>query len=308
MVSKALVPIFVQARPALTVVQGDTSSALGGALAAKIAGIPVAHVEAGLRSHDRRHPWPEEEFRIAIDADSELLFAPTELGAANLRREGVRGSIHVTGNSGVDALLALRRQAGAIDKRGGRRLLVTCHRRENWGDGVRSVASALAEIAVTGLARVEIVLHPNESAARQIREPLLGLRGIAFRQACDHSELIAAMLACDLLLTDSGGIQEEAATLGVQALVLRTKTERPEAIVSGHLELVGTDPRRIVTAVRRKLEQKRETLPVPAFGDGTASQRIAVIIADWLGRRTAFANTNEELPIARTESSGFPRS
>jgi UDP-N-acetylglucosamine 2-epimerase (non-hydrolysing) len=307
-VSKALLPLLLEVRPALLIVQGDTSSALGGALAAKIAGIPIAHVEAGLRSHDRRHPWPEEEFRIAIDADAELLFAPTELSAANLRREGVRGAIHVTGNSGVDAVLAARSDLEPPPRPARPRLLVTCHRRENWNLGISSVASALAEIAAANLARVEIVLHPNAAVAGQMRQPLLGTPGIAFREPCGHLDTIAAILACDLLLTDSGGLQEEAASLGVPALVLRMKTERPEAIASGHLELVGTDPRRIVSAVRRRLQSGQRLPPVAVFGDGKASQRIAAVIADWLGQRCSSGHDIEDAPIDRIALAGFHRS
>jgi UDP-N-acetylglucosamine 2-epimerase (non-hydrolysing) len=273
----------------LVVVQGDTSSALGGALGARLAGVAIAHVEAGLRSHDLRNPWPEEEFRIAIDRDCELLFAPTELSAANLRRERVRGALHVTGNSGIDAVLAYRWRLGEHGTAGVPRLLVTCHRRENWGEGLAAIASALRQIADDAIARVEVILHPNPFVSDQMRAMLLGQPGVAFRQACSHPEAIEAMLRSDLVLSDSGGIQEEATALGVPLLVLRRTTERPEAIASGNVELVGTDPDRIVSAVRRRLARSPAATASLPFGDGHAGERIAAIIERWLAQGEALS-------------------
>jgi UDP-N-acetylglucosamine 2-epimerase (non-hydrolysing) len=273
----------------LVVVQGDTSSALGGALGASLAGVAVGHVEAGLRSHDLENPWPEEEFRIAIDRDCDLLFAPTELSAANLRRERVRGAVHVTGNSGIDAVLSIARDQRTCRNEGAPRLLVTCHRRENWGGGIAEIAGALRGIAKDGLAEVEIILHPNPFVSGQVRTMLLGQAGITFREPCSHSENIAAMSRSDLILSDSGGIQEEATALGVPLLVLRRTTERPEAIVSGNVELVGTHPERILSAVRRKLARKSEAPPSLPFGDGRAGERIAAIIEEWLLERGALS-------------------
>jgi UDP-N-acetylglucosamine 2-epimerase (non-hydrolysing) len=284
LVSRTLVALFADERPILVVVQGDTSSALGGALAANMADVPVAHVEAGLRSHDRRNPWPEEEFRVAIDRQAKLLFAPTELSAANLRRERVQGRIHVTGNSGIDAALsAARRVRRRPRNRKHLRLLVTCHRRENWIDGVNNLATALAAIASDPGVRTEIILHPNPALARRIRELLGGHAGIAFRPPCSHDSMLGLMLDSDLVLSDSGGMQEEAAALGIPLLVLRQKTERPEAIACGNVELVGTDPKRIASAVRRGLNSDGNVpRPSLSLGDGLASQRIAAIIEEWL--------------------------
>lgn len=284
-VTKALVPFLSNAAPALVAVQGDTSSALGAALAARLLSIPVAHIEAGLRSHDRRHPWPEEEFRIAIDSDCDLLFAPTALSAANLRRERARGQVHVTGNSGIDAVMRSRRGTDAVPHSGEKRLLVTCHRRENWGDGIGGVAAALRQVAAEGLARVEVLAHPNPDLARRVRELLLGSDGIAITQPCGHSQTVAAMLRSDLVLSDSGGMQEEAAALGVPLLVLRKRTERPEAIASGNVDLVGTDPKTILAAVRRRLDSPVNAGPSRIFGDGRASERIAAVIECWLEDR-----------------------
>ena len=295
-VSRAVAAVLAQHPARLVVVQGDTSSALGGALGARLAGVAVAHVEAGLRSHDRRNPWPEEEFRIAIDRDSELLFAVTELSAANLRRERARGAIHVTGNTGIDAVLAIRTPLPTRHSGGAPRLLVTCHRRENWGDGLAAIAAALSEIAREGIARIEVILHPNPFVSGQMRAMLLGEPGVAFRHACSHSDAIEAMLRSDLVLSDSGGIQEEATALGVPLLVLRRTTERPEAIASGNVELVGTEPDRIVSAVRRRIartESARASLP---FGDGRAGERIAGAIEQWLGDRGTLAPAVTDRP------------
>jgi UDP-N-acetylglucosamine 2-epimerase (non-hydrolysing) len=288
-VSRAVTAALGRCGAELAVVQGDTSSALGGALGARLAGVALAHVEAGLRSHNLENPWPEEEFRIAIDRDCDLLFAPTELSAANLRRERVRGAVYVTGNSGIDAVLSVPGDHRASRNRALPRLLVTCHRRENWGEGIAQIGSALRRIAGQGLAEVEIILHPNPFVSGQVRTMLLGQAGISFREPCSHSENIAAMSRCDLILSDSGGIQEEAAALGVPLLVLRRTTERPEAIASGNFELVGTDPDRIVTAVERRLTRKSQAPASLPFGDGRASERIAAIIQEWFSHRGALS-------------------
>jgi UDP-N-acetylglucosamine 2-epimerase (non-hydrolysing) len=275
-------------RPDLIIVQGDTSSALGGALAALSAQVPVAHVEAGLRSHDPLMPWPEEEYRTAIDARADLLFAPTALAARNLRREGVGGAIFVTGNTGIDAVLktAAELPPPGLCDRGLPRLLVTCHRRENWGDGLRSVAAALRRLAESGAVRIEVMLHPNPHVSGTMEALLGGHRSITLLEPCSHAELAARMRDCDLMLSDSGGVQEEAPALGVPLLLLRDKTERPEALWTGNLRLVGTDSERIYDAVRSLLADPvalaamaRPCLP---YGDGRAGYRIATLIEQWL--------------------------
>ena len=288
-VGKAVLSRLLADPPQLVIVQGDTSSALGGAQAAKSAGIALAHVEAGLRSHDLKNPWPEEGFRRAIDGMADVLFAPTELSAANLRREGVRGSIAVTGNSGIDALFAARESAGltAAAPSSEPCLLVTCHRRENWNAGVAGLSAALRTIASEGLARVEVVLHPNPSHSQRVRQMLIGAPSIAVRPPLGHQETIKAMLAARLVLSDSGGLQEEAAALGVPLLILRERTERPEAIACGSMELIGTEPKRIVEAVRRRLGSRAVPAPALPFGDGQAGEMIAAIVQAWLEDRTA---------------------
>ena len=289
LVTKAVLARFLANPPQLLIVQGDTSSALGGAQAAKSAGIALAHVEAGLRSHDLKNPWPEEGFRRAIDGMADLLFAPTELSAANLRREGLRGRIAVTGNSGIDALFAVREGAGSPGAGASSEpcLLVTCHRRENWNAGVAGLSAALRTIASEGLARVEVVLHPNPTHSRRMRQMLIGAPSIVVRPPLGHQETIAAMLAARLVLSDSGGLQEEAAALGVPLLILRERTERPEAIACGSVELVGTEPKRIVEAVRRRLATPAGPEPALPFGDGQAGEMIAAIVQAWLEDRAA---------------------
>ena len=278
----------------LLIVQGDTSSALGGALAGFAAGVPVAHVEAGLRTHDPRLPWPEESYRTRIDAEADLLFAPTEISASNLRIEGVPGEIHVTGNSGIDALIDVVAglPAPTVHDRGFPRLLVTCHRRESWGDGLQSIASALVELAREGRVLIDFVLHPNAHVAATMRQLLGDVPNIALLQPCSYRELVRRMRDADLILSDSGGIQEEAPVLGTPLLVLREKTERPEGIASGNARLVGTDASRIVDEARRLIDDpvalgamSHRAFP---YGDGKAAPRIAAIIEDWLERQSRF--------------------
>ena len=289
-VARRLAPLLA-ARPDLLIVQGDTSSAMGGALAAEGAAVPLAHVEAGLRTHDPRLPWPEEEVRVAIDARAALLFAPTALSAANLRAEGVAGVVQVTGNSGIDALLAVARRLPPGVRRDKPHLLVTCHRRESWGEGLAGIAAAIAELTCDGEVTADVLLHPNAHVSAAIEGLLGGAFGVRLLPPCGHRALLQAMREATLVLSDSGGIQEEAPALGVPLLVLRDKTERPEALASGNMILVGTDRTRIVAGVRRLLANPaalgamgRVSFP---YGDGKSGPRIAAIVADWLAARTA---------------------
>ena len=281
--------------PDLLVVQGDTSSALGGALAARETGVTLAHVEAGLRTYDPNLPWPEEENRVTIDRLADLLFAPTSCNAANLRRDNVSGQVHVTGNSGIDALAELvgrlplkaRRQWWP---RRGFTLLVTCHRRENWGAGLDRLADAIIELADRKVGS-EVLLPPNPKVAERMTA-LLGDRGrVRLTPPLSHGAMIEAMRRADLMLSDSGGIQEETPALGLPLLVLRDKTERPEGLACGSMELVGTDPEQIVEAVMR-LRRDRAALramarPCLPFGDGRAAARIARHCLDFLEGRVA---------------------
>ena len=276
--------------PVMVVVQGDTSSALGGAMAAYAAGVPIAHVEAGLRSFDPAMPWPEEQNRIAIDRLATLLFAPTATSAANLRADGVSGAISVTGNTGIDALVAMLDRLGPVEPRaaGDRlRLLVTCHRRENWGRPMRSVAAALNHLAEA--VDIRVVLHTNPAMAEAMRRALKPSPTVELLAPLGHTEMIAAMRRADVLLSDSGGVQEEAPALGIPLLVLRDKTERPEGIASGNMILAGTDRDRIIALVLRltdpeiRAAMSRPSLP---FGDGQSGPRIAAAMLAWIDRQS----------------------
>ncbi len=288
----------------LVLVQGDTSSAYAGALAARDRGIAVGHVEAGLRSFDLGQPWPEEGYRIAIDRLSDLLFAPTEAAVDNLEREsGVQGTIHLTGNSGIDALFeALGTAAPAASAEGERkRILLTCHRRENRGEPVRRIAEACRRL-VRELP-VEIVLPLHSSPV--VRRPLQRLLGrephIHLVEPLGHRDMVALMASSWLILTDSGGIQEEAPALGRPVLVLRDVTERPEALLTANADLVGSDPERIFRAVSRFLEDPahyaRMARPSLPFGDGRASARIVEAIQAFLARPAAERRLAAPLPL-----------
>ena len=281
--------------PAMAMVQGDTSSALGGARACNALALPLAHVEAGLRSFDSRSPWPEEQFRVEIDRIADLLFAPTATAAANLRRERCGGALHVTGNSGIDALLG---EVGRMPKfrrrsrsRGSFKLLVTCHRRENWGNGLESLAKALIALAGRGGMVIHVVLHPNPQVAGAMWRLLSGQPAIRLVAPLDHAAMIGEMRRADLILSDSGGGQEDAPSLGFPLIVLRDKTERPECIDCGSALLVGTGTEDLIGAVTGLLADpaamKAMATPRFPFGDGQAAPRIAALALAWLDERRA---------------------
>lgn len=195
--------------------------------------------------------------------------------------------MHVTGNSGIDALLALLATLPEPKQRTGPLVvLVTCHRRESWGDGVRNVAAAVAQLAADGAARFDVIVPPNAHVAAALGNLLGTCANIGLLPPCPHRELVQRMRECDLILSDSGGMQEEAPALGVPLLILREKTERPEGIATGNMRLVGTITQRIVDEARRLLRDPvaRAAMARPAFpyGDGKAAPRIAVIIEQWL--------------------------
>jgi UDP-N-acetylglucosamine 2-epimerase (non-hydrolysing) len=274
-------------RPDWVIVQGDTASALAGALAGHLSRMPVAHVEAGLRSGDPASPWPEESFRKLIAAISNLNFAPTEAAAVALRRENVDpGTVHVTGNTGIDALRLVRARAPARPARrpGARRaLLVTCHRRESFGAGMAGIAAALARLAARGDVSITVPLHPNPQAGGVLATALSQQPAIRLVPPLPYPELVGQLAAADLVLTDSGGIQEEAPALGVPVLVLRDTTERPEGLAAGTARVVGTDPDRIVAEACRLLDDPAAHAAMARahspYGDGFAAQRIVEILS-----------------------------
>jgi UDP-N-acetylglucosamine 2-epimerase (non-hydrolysing) len=276
----------------LVLVQGDTSSAVAGAWAARECGLALGHVEAGLRSFDLRQPSPEEGHRIVIDRLAQLLFAPSEGAAENLRLDArASGRIWVTGNTGIDALLQVRaRLPPRRPAEGGRRpILVTCHRRENQGERVRALGDALRRLVLELPVRIVLPLHPNRHVRGALEQALAGTAHIELAEPFDHPEMVRRMDESWLILSDSGGLQEEAPALGRPLLVLREVTERPEALATGNVELVGTDPERIVAAVAGLLEDgdryARMARPAFPFGDGRASERIVAAIEEWLEER-----------------------
>ncbi len=268
----ALPPLLASHRPDLVLVHGDTSTALGAALAAHHAGIPVGHVEAGLRSHDLSQPSPEEMNRVTIDAIATWRFAPSEAAAANLAREYGKGQVQVVGNTGIDAVLAVAARLPPVAPRNRRLVLATVHRRENLGAPVRAIAEGLRRIAARADVELLLPLHPNPA----LREAFAGLPTVA---PLAYPDMVAAMRAAHHVITDSGGLQEEAPALGKPVLVLRNVTERPEAAATGVVRVIGTDPARIAAESSRLLDDADEyaarARAVFPYGDGRAAQRIA---------------------------------
>lgn len=275
----------------LVLVHGDTATAVAAAFAARDCGIPIGHVEAGLRSGNYKQPWPEEGNRVVIDALAELLFAPTAAAAENLRREPrVTGRVLVTGNTGIDALLAVRgeqpAQAAVREEAGLKTIVVTCHRRENQGAPVQAICAALKRLARTEAVEIVVPLPMNRHARRPLEEALAGEARIRLVEPLDYPEMVRLLDRSWLILTDSGGLQEEGAALGTPVFVLRDVTERPEAVATDNLLLVGTNEDAIVAAVawllRDPVRHERMSRPTLAFGDGKAAPRIAGAIEGWL--------------------------
>jgi len=279
---------FQRLQPDLVIVQGDTTTAFSAALAAFYQKIPVGHVEAGLRTDDLLNPFPEEANRRLISQITRLHFAPTETAVAHLAKSGVVGEVHQTGNTVIDALLAVAAQnppcsINGLDWQQHRVLLSTVHRRENWGAPLQDIAQGFLKIldACPDTALL-LPLHRNPT----VREPLTLALGehprVFLTEPLDYGQLVGAMQRCTLLLTDSGGLQEEAPGLGKPVLVLRETTERPEAIAAGTAKLVGTDADAIATAALELLNSsdayKAMAQAVNPFGDGKASQRIVDIV------------------------------
>lgn len=285
-ISGELNPLLKILAPHMVLVQGDTSSAFAAACAADYLGIPVGHVEAGLRSHDLDRPWPEEGNRIAIDRISTLLFAPTPTAIANLRADpGVQGRATLTGNTGVDALLMLHRPVSRVEG-GALRILVTLHRRETIGEKQQAMCGALRRIAERGDVCITLPLHPNPEVRRVIVAELAETPGIRLVDPLPYPRMINHMAASDLILSDSGGVQEEAPTLGVPLLILRDVTERPEAIACGGALLAGTDPEAIRVETERLIDDpealRAMAQPRFPFGHGDAAKKIITVIENYL--------------------------
>ncbi|MBO9998751.1 MAG: UDP-N-acetylglucosamine 2-epimerase (non-hydrolyzing) [Cyanobacteria bacterium SID2] len=288
---QGLEAVFRELLPQLAIVQGDTTTAFAATLAAFYQQIPVGHVEAGLRTDRLYDPYPEEANRRLISQLTQLHFAPTTRAVANLHKSGVVGDVHHTGNTVIDALLSVARQTPRCDVPGldwtkYRVLLATVHRRENWGERLDSIARGFLKIldAVPDTALL-LPLHRNPT----VREPLQALLGnhdrIFLTEPLDYTALVGAIARCTLLLTDSGGLQEEAPALGKPVLVLRETTERPEAVEAGTAKLVGTQIDRILTEAKTLLNDasayRQMATATNPFGDGRASERIVKIVADY---------------------------
>jgi UDP-N-acetylglucosamine 2-epimerase (non-hydrolysing) len=276
-------------RPDWVLVQGDTSSTLCGALAAFYDSIPVAHIEAGLRTGDDRAPFPEEANRRLVTCLADLHLCPTAGSAANLVAESVPVErVRVTGNTVIDALLWAVGRARAlpppVPRTRPRRILLTLHRRESHGEAMRNVCEVVRAIARRGDTEVVFPVHRSPAVRDVVLPALTGLEAVHLCEPLDYLDLVHVLDSCDLVLTDSGGLQEEAPTLGKPVLVLRDKTERPEAVKAGVARLVGTTPAVVHSAVSTLLDDRRAyqkmAQPQNPFGDGRASVRVVSALAE----------------------------
>ncbi len=303
LVLQRLEPHLIKERPDWVLVQGDTTTVMATAIAAYHLRIQVGHVEAGLRTHDKMNPFPEEMNRIIGDAISDLHFAPTQRARDNLLNEGIPdASIRVTGNTVIDALLDVANRAWTPPPESPlaglpilpdrpasqvpRLLLVTAHRRESFGQPMRDICTALREIAMTRRGEVHLVypVHLNPNVQEPVNALLTGLSNVTLLPPVDYGSLVYLMKRSHLVLTDSGGLQEEAPSLGKPVLVMREVTERPEAIEAGTARLVGTDPARIISETCRLLDDEEEYArmahAVNPFGDGHAAERIVAALME----------------------------
>ena len=281
--------VLVDVAPDCVVAQGDTTSVLAASLAAFYLHIPFFHVEAGLRTGNMQAPWPEELNRRVASLTASLHFAPTEQAAANLLSEGVPAAdVHVTGNTVIDALLSTLERERKDGRQWARRfhyledrrvVLITGHRRENFGEGFESICGAIAALSER-FADVEFVypVHLNPNVQQPVRRMLSGRRNLHLIAPCSYPEFVWLMDRSTLILTDSGGVQEEAPSLGKPILVMRETTERPEAVEAGAVELVGASMERIVSQTTLLLtdeaEYARRQIDQNPYGDGRAAQRI----------------------------------
>ena len=300
---RGLEQILLEEQPDMVLVQGDTTTTFAAALAAFYAKVPVGHVEAGLRTGNTHSPFPEEMNRTLTSRLSHVHFAPTQLAAENLRREGIgEQSIFVTGNTVIDALLAMREalESGHIPRPSwpfldpARKLiLVTAHRRESFGEGFEQICEALAALSRRPDVQIVYPVHRNPNVQEAVHRRLAEVPGIELLDPIDYIPLIDLLMRCHFVLTDSGGIQEEAPSLGKPVLVMREITERPEAVEAGTALVVGADRARIIEQAGRLLddpvhydEMSQRHNP---YGDGHACQRIAEALEQYARRERQVA-------------------
>lgn len=314
----ALDDLLAAAKPDRVLVHGDTTTAMAASLAAFHRRIPVGHIEAGLRTYDIDQPWPEELNRRIVDIASDLLFAPTDQARANLATEKLQGRIVVTGNTVIDALrltmdrlgrdrplqAQLEAQFGQLQS-GRKLLLVTGHRRENFGAGFANICAALSALSSRDDLEIVYPIHLNPNVRGPVREALADRPNIHLIEPLDYIPFVYLMQRAHVILTDSGGVQEEAPSLGRPVLVLRDVTERPEAVAAGAVRLVGTSAERIVAEVAALLkgttdpagfEPKRNP-----YGDGYASERIVAAMAG-----SSFNEFSPDLPRRLDDAAGRP--
>ncbi|WP_342069667.1 non-hydrolyzing UDP-N-acetylglucosamine 2-epimerase [Yoonia algicola] len=293
--------VLAAERPDRVIVQGDTTTAMATALAAFYQGIKVGHVEAGLRTNNILSPWPEEANRKIISTLADMHFAPTDLARDNLLRENVDpATVHVTGNTVIDALHAVRRrlkeksyQVKTQEPRlkeyldGDKRLiLMTAHRRENWGEGIASICDAALSLVARGDTFIVFPVHPNPRVRDMVRDVLGDNPDIFLLEPLAYADFVLMLDRAAVVLTDSGGVQEEAPALGKPVLIMRDTTERPEGVSAGCAKLVGLDTAEIVAQTNKLLDDpvayKSMSQVQNPYGDGTAAKQIVDII---LGRK-----------------------
>ena len=286
--------VLARFKPDIVLVHGDTTSTLAGALAAFYADIKIGHVEAGLRTNDTKSPWPEEGNRQLVSRIADFHFTPTQTGRKNLLTEGIPDEkIFICGNTVIDALLHVTRSDLQLPDlynyamQGHCKVLVTCHRRENFGKGIISVCRAIKELAITHPDWHFIFsVHPNPNVKNTINTELTNIENVFLFESIPYQNFSKIMARCDLIITDSGGIQEEAPSLGKPVLVLRDKTERPEAVAANTVKVIGTNSNTIVDEVIALMTDKSRYIAMSEasnpYGDGTACLQIKNILLEKL--------------------------
>lgn len=295
--------VFEAEDPDMVLAQGDTTTVNVAGVVSFYRRIPFGHIEAGLRTHDKSFPFPEEMNRVFVDYVADLHFAPTETARENLLLERIAtDTIHVTGNTVIDALFHIRDDLGLADiaDTGSRTILVTAHRRENFGQPMMNICGAIKDL-LKKFPDVSVLwpLHPNPNVLSVVEQELGGIERVKLCEPLSYRDIVKAMCDAFLILTDSGGIQEEAPALAKPVLVLRAETERPEAVDLGVVKLVGTDRRLIVESASSLLENESAyramAQGVSPYGDGHAAARTCEVIANHFGVNCANASAANQL-------------